>query len=148
MTHPSLCAIARQSLVSYLTTKLLPTIDSLGLASHPGASSVSMCFVSLRRQGVIMASGGHVHAVTSNLISEVIESSIGCLQDPRLSQSIATVADLERVSFRVDTFSADRRVVVRDPSEVSVATDGIMIMSKDYTRLSVILPRLIPSATS
>jgi hypothetical protein len=86
--------IARKILKVYLTEKRIPTIEELGLTGNEHEKTKQISFVTLYKNGKIIASSGRIHLKKSNTLFELIENALFCLKDPRFIEAVKVPEDL------------------------------------------------------
>ena len=134
--------VARTLIETYLSEKKILSIPELGLAKSEYLDTKHLSFVTLYKDGKVIASSGRVHIKKENTILELIENTLFCLKDPRFIAAIKDPAELKRVNFRVDIITNAQRKVIKDLSEVDIKTDGLILISQTFNKLGVILPNI------
>ena len=79
---------ARKILETYLLQKKILTVEELDLPADI-AKSKQLAFVTLYRDGEVIASSGRVHLKRENLALELVENTLACLQDARFAKAVA-----------------------------------------------------------
>lgn len=76
---------ARKVLVTYLSEGRIPAISEIGLTESEYARAKDPVFVTLYKDGKVVASSGRIHAKNENSAKEMVENALLCLKDPRMS---------------------------------------------------------------
>lgn len=76
---------ARKVLVTYLSEGRIPALSEIGLAESEYARTKDPVFVTLYKDGKVVASSGRIHAKNENSAKEMVENALLCLKDPRMS---------------------------------------------------------------
>jgi AMMECR1 domain-containing protein len=131
---------ARKAIVSYLTDSRIPTPEDVGLAGSESARSKDPVFVTLYRDGKVIASSGRIHAKQESTAKEIIENALLCLKDARFASAVRDAADMEKVSVRVDTLPASKRRVLANIDALDLRKEGVIFLAQGRGKLSVVLP--------
>ena len=75
----------RKVLVTYLSEGRIPTLSEIGLGESEYSRTKDPVFVTLYKDGRVVASSGRIHAKNENSAKEMVENALLCLKDPRLS---------------------------------------------------------------
>lgn len=140
-------ATVRKTLVTYLTEGRIPTLAEIGLAESEYARTKDSAFVTLYKDGKVVASSGRLHPKHESTAKELVENALLCLRDPRISGSVGSPADLARVRIRTDVLSASRRRVLQNVSALDATKEGLVYLDQGRNKLSVILPNVANLAT-
>ncbi|MDD2487208.1 MAG: AMMECR1 domain-containing protein [Candidatus Gracilibacteria bacterium] len=134
--------IARKVLETYLNEKKILNTDELGLRDHEMAKTKDLCFVTLYKDGKIIASSGRVSIKKPNTAQELIENTLFCIKDPRFAESIKNPLEIKKINFRVDIMSNEQRKVVTSLDEIDPKINGIILISQSLGKIGVILPKI------
>lgn len=110
--------IARRILESYLREKKILTIEELGLSGTEHETTKNLVFVTLYKNGSIIASSGRIHLKKPNTLFELIENSLFCLRDPRFAEAIKNPDELANVQIRVDMIRPEGRRILANINEL------------------------------
>lgn len=140
--------IARRIIETYLREKKILTIEELGLSGNEHETSKNLIFVTLYKNGGIIASSGRIHLKKPNTLFELIENSLFCLRDPRFSEAIKNPDELANVQVRVDMIRPEGRRILGNISELDTKREGLILLSQTKNALGVLLPNITNVASS
>lgn len=140
--------IARKILETYLGEKKIPTIEELGLAGSEHEKTKNLIFVTIYKDGSIIASSGRIHLKKPNTLFELIENTLFCLRDPRFSQAVKTLDDLKNVQIRVDMIRGDQRRILQNIGELNTKKEGLILLSQTKNSVGVLLPNITNIAST
>lgn len=140
--------VARNVLQKYLENGKIPSLEELGVSAHADAHTKSLAFVTVYRDGKIVASSGRVHIKRENTLLELVDNALACLQDPRLVGVLATPEDIEKVQFRVDIIRNEDRRIVQSHTDINPKEEGYIFLSQNLGKLAVLLPRITNIAST
>ena len=113
--------VARKILETYLGEKRIPTIEELDLSGSEHETTKQISFVTLYKNGKVIASSGRIHLKKPNTLFELIENTLFCLKDPRFIEAIKIPEDLKDVQIRVDLINSERgRRVLKNIGELDI----------------------------
>lgn len=135
-------AIARKVIVSYLNEKKIPTLEELGMADHADTKTKSLSFVTIYKDGAIVASSGRVHAKRENTLLELIDNTLACLSDTRMNNAIVTPGDIDKLKIRVDIIRNEDRRILQSYKDIDPKNEGYILLSQNLGKLSVLLPNI------
>ncbi len=121
---------ARKTLTTYLGESRIPALSEIGIAESEYARSKDPVFVTLYKDGKVIASAGRIHAKNESSAKEMVEAALLCLQDPRAAGMIGSVADLENVRIRVDVLPASKRRVLAKISDLDTKKEGVIFLAQ------------------
>ena len=133
---------ARKVLTTYLSEGRIPALSEIGIGESEYARSKDPVFVTLYKDGKVVASSGRIHAKNENSAKEMVENALLCLKDPRLSGLVGTAADLQNVRIRVDVLPASKRRVLANVAALDPKKEGIIFLAQGLGKLSVVLPNI------
>ena len=139
--------IARRVLESYVRDKKILSIDDLGLSEDPCIERRDLVWVTIYRDGEVVASSGRVALKKANPALELIENTLLCLKDPRFAEYVHSASNLSNLLFRVDMIPPEGRRIVPTADEIEPSRQGIILVSQAYSTISVILPGMSALAT-
>jgi len=139
---------ARKIIETYLNEKKILSLPELALASSEYLDTKHLSFVTLYKDGKVIASSGRVHIKKENTILELIENTLFCLKDPRFIEAIKDPSELKNVNFRVDIITNAQRKVIKNLDEIDIKTDGLILISQTLNKLGVILPNVANLAST
>ena len=134
--------IARKVLETYVHEKKILTIEELGLATDPHLERKDIVFVTVYRDGNVIASSGRVALKKANPVLELIENTLLCLKDPRFGEYVKSAADVKDLLFRIDFIAPEVRRIVQTADEIDAERQGIIFIAQSYAAVSVVLPRM------
>ncbi len=132
--------IVKKIIEAYLNEKRILTIPELWLANSEYLETKHLSFITLYKDGKIIASSGRVHIKKENTVLELIENTLFCLKDPRFIEAIKNPTEINSVKFRVDIITNAQRKIIKSIEEVDPRMDGLIIISQQQNKLGVILP--------
>lgn len=133
--------LARNVITSFLESNHIPSVGDLSLAEHPDVQTRNCVFVTLYKDGRVVASSGRVHPIQANTVSECIDNAVLALRDARAEGLL--LSDLPNVKIRVDVIASNDRRVVGSYEEVNPREEGIILLSQNLNTLSVVLPKIV-----
>lgn len=131
---------ARKVLETYLSENRIPALSEIGIAESEYAKTKDPAFVTLYKDGKVVASSGRIHAKNESTAKEMVENALSCLKDPRISGLVAGASDLENVRIRVDVLPPSKRRVLAKISDLDVKKEGVIFLAQGLNRLAVLLP--------
>lgn len=137
--------IVKQTIKYYLENGKIPTKNDIIITDTSLMKKKGIVFVTLYKNGNIIGSSGNVIELENDIVNELILNSVYALQDPRFEK--VTLSDLEKIKIRIDVI-VNRRVLETSIEELSPAKSWVLVIKKDYTKLSVILPNISPTLVS
>ena len=84
-----------------------------------------------------------INCKKENTLYECVDLALACLTDPRFAENLKNPDLLDQINIRVDTFAPSSRRILRNISELNVRDEGIIFLSQNLGKLSVILPNMI-----
>lgn len=141
-------SIAKSVIKSYLASGKIPTLAELAIEAHPDLETKHLSFVTLYKDGKIIASSGRVHLKRENTILELIDNSLACLKDPRFAEYVKTGEDFDKAEVRVDIIRNEDRRIITKPSDMDPKNEGYIFLSQNLGKLAVLLPGITTIATS
>lgn len=133
--------LARNAITSYLESNQIPSIGDLSLIDHPDTQTRNCVFITLYKDGRVVASSGRVHPIQTNTISECIDNAILALRDARAEGLV--LSDMPNVKIRVDVIASNDRRVVASYDEVNPREEGLILLSQNLNKLAVVLPKIV-----
>ncbi len=140
--------IARRIIETYLKEKKILTIEELGLAGNEHESSKNLIFVTLYKNGSVIASSGRIHLKKPNTLFELIENSLFCLRDPRFAEAVKNPDELTNVQIRVDMIRPEGRRILGNISELDIKREGLILLSQSKNAIGVLLPNIANVAST
>lgn len=140
--------IARQIIETYLREKKILTIEELKLSGSEHETSKNLMFVTLYKNGSVVASSGRIHLKKPNTLFELIENSLFCLRDPRFVEAVKSPDELAQVQVRVDMIRPEGRRILGNISELDVKREGLILLSQTKNAVGVLLPNIANVAST
>ncbi len=138
--------IVRKVLETYLNEQKILSLEELWITNHEYTKTKDCSFVTIYKNGKVIASSGRVNVRKPNTILELIENTLFCLKDPRFTENIKTPDEIKNVFFRVDIISSNQRQVINKISEIEKEVDikknWLILISQNLWKVSVILPNI------
>lgn len=142
--------IAKQSIRYYLTNGKIPTKSEIIISDNSLLEKAWSLFITFYKNWNIVWSSWNIietekdNWVKNSIVEELILNSIYALQDSRFEK--ITLDDLEKIKIRIDLIS--KKILDKPFEELSPSSSGVIVIKKDYSKLSVILPNISPTLTS
>lgn len=95
-------------------------------------------FVTMYKNWDVIWSSGNVVEIETDLVNELIEACVWCIEDKRFSS--ITIIDFENVKIRIDLIENRAILTNKKLSSVNPLNSWVIVIKKDYTKLWVILP--------
>ncbi|HRI36292.1 MAG TPA: AMMECR1 domain-containing protein [bacterium] len=131
----------RTALSRYLTTQHVPSPEEVGIpADHPLMRRKDIVFVTIYRNGEVIASSGRVAVKKSSSAVELVENALLCLKDPRIAEFLGDPTLLDAVRIRVDIIPTEKRKIISTLSEIDPNVHGLILISEQHEALGVVLP--------
>jgi len=140
--------IARRILETYIREKRILSIEELGLAGSEHETTKNLSFVTIYRDGKVIASSGRIHLKKPNTILELIENTLFCLRDPRFAGAVKNPDALRDVQIRVDLIRPDERRIITDVREIIPRSEGLILLSQTQNTVAVLLPNITNVAST
>jgi len=137
--------IVRQTLHTLYTQNRVPTIEELSIHNPALLSKKGTVFVTLYKNGNIIGNSGNVVELEENIVYELIKNTVYATQDLRFDRT--TAADLSSMNIRIDIITS-RNIIDKPIEALDPAQSGILVIKKDYSKLSVILPNISSTLVS
>ena len=140
--------IARRIIETYLKEKKILTVEELGLSWHEHETSKNLVFVTLYKNGSIIASSGRIHLKKPNTLFELIENTLFCLRDPRFVVAVKNPDELTQVHIRVDMIRPEDRRILQKISDLDIKREGLILLSQTKNSIGVLLPSITNVAST
>lgn len=134
--------VVRTILSSYLSDGKIPAVNELDFKGNPLATGKDPVFVTFYKGGKVIASSGRIHSTKNSTALELIENSLLCLKDPRISEAMKSIEDLGNISIRVDILVNGGRKILSDIEKLDMNKEGLIFLSQGRNKASVILPNM------
>lgn len=138
-------SIVKQILKYFLTHQKIPTKNELIITDTSLLNKKGTVFITLYKNGNIVGSSWNVVELENDMINELIQNAVTALQDPRFETLLLT--DLDKIKIRVDVLQ-NRNILEWKIEDLNPVKSGILVIKKDYTKLSVILPNISSTIVS
>ncbi len=135
--------LVRKTLEIYLREKRIITLSDIDPSFLDLAKTKKSVFVTLYYQGKVIASSGRIQCKKENTLYECIDNTLMCLKDPRFSTEVQNPEKLSDIRIRVDVFTAADRRILHSVDELNTRDEGILFLSQNLGKLSIILPRMV-----
>ena len=137
---------ARAALVAYLKEGRIPALEEIGLAGSEQSRTKDPCFVTLYKDGKVVASSGRIQIKNENTAKEMVENALLCLKDPRIAGAVSGPDDLANVRIRTDVIT--KRRVLPGINALDAKKEGIIFLAQGLGKLSVLLPGIANVAST
>jgi AMMECR1 domain-containing protein len=146
----------------YLEKNIIPTQNDLNIKDPSLLEKKWNIFVTLYKNGNIVWNSGNIVELEKNIVNELIQNTIYALWDQRFPD--LTIKDIKNLKVRVDIFK--NRILIwwktitdknwlsspnpnfKEIKDINPITSGLLVIKKDYTKLSIILPNISSTLTS
>ena len=140
--------LVRKTLATYLTEKRILTLSDIDPSLLEYSKSKMSVFVTLYYQGKVIASSGRIQCKKDNTLYECIDNTLLCLKDPRFTTEIQNPEKIGDIHIRVDRFTSANRRILKSIQELDTRDEGLIFLSQNLGKLSIILPHMIHLDTS
>ena len=134
--------IARKVIEIYLNEQKIPTYEELWVADHSDMQTKNLSFVTLYKDGKVIASSWRINLKKWNTIAELIENALFCLKDPRFVEAVKNPLEIKNIKVRVDIISPDQRKVLQKVDDLDISKQWAVIINQSEWKLGVILPNI------
>lgn len=139
----------RKAITTYIAEKRFLTVEECPNDDIKNYStSTDLVWVTLYRDGEVIASRGRVKLRKPSSLLEAVDLSIEALQDPRFAQSVKAPSEISEVKIRVDTIATTQRRIIKAPSEIEIGSEGLIVICQKLNMISVILPSMAQRITN
>ncbi len=135
--------LVRKTLEIYLREKRIPTLSDIDPSLLEYTKSKMSVFVTLYYRGKVIASSGRIQCKKENTLYECIDNTLLCLKDPRFTTEIQNLETINDIRIRVDRFTSANRRVLKSVQEIDTRDEGIIFLSQNLGKLSIILPHML-----
>lgn len=99
-------------------------------------------FVTILKNGEVIASSGTIKETEENLALEVIENTINAIKDPRFQK--LSKDDLENLKVRVDKVISKTQIKPKESKieDLNPVKNWVIAIKSDYKKIAVILPNI------
>lgn len=138
--------IVKQIIKYYLeNNKKTPTKNELIINDISLLEKKWNIFVTVYKNWNIVWNSWNIVELENDLVWELIQNTITSLNDPRFEK--LTLDDLDKLKIRVDVIN-NRILLNKKIEDLNPVKSWILVIKKDYTKLSVILPNISPTLVS
>lgn len=134
--------IVSQILMQYFSKMREPKLEELQI-NEKYTSMTWCCFVTLYINGEVRWSAGNIKEIQSNLAQELVSNTMQSLTSDKRFTPL-TLAESEKIQFRVDFISHRDMIAMKDISVCDPTKNWIIAIRRDYEKLAVILPNMSP----
>jgi len=138
-------SIVKQTLHILYTQGRVPTTEELQISNPVLLSKKGTLFVTLYKNGNIIGNSGNVVEIEENIVQELVKNTIYATQDLRFDRT--SVDDLPSMNVRIDVITS-RNILSIPIEDLDPSKSGLLVIKKDYSKLSVILPNISPTLVS
>ena len=136
--------LVKQIINFYLTNDKEPTLADLKIEDESLLSRRWSIFVTIFSKWNIRWSSWNIKEIEPNIVSELIRSTIGAIKDDSRFSPL-TLNEAKDIKIRVDEIT--NREILDDISKIKKLDplkNGVIVISKDYSSLAIILPNISP----
>jgi AMMECR1 domain-containing protein len=116
-----------------------PSLVELGAAHLTENETKYLAFVTLYRDGEVIASSGRIHNTQLSTLAECLANARTALTDSRAIGQV-TLETLASISVRVDVMSPTDRRVLANIDDCSARNEGLILLSQNHAAAAVVLP--------
>ena len=136
--------VVKQIINFYLTNDKEPTLADLKIEDESLLSRRGSIFVTIFSKWNIRWSSWNIKEIEPNIVSELIKSTIGAIKDDSRFSPL-TLNEAKDIKIRVDEIT--NRDILDNISKIKnldPLKNGVIVISKDYSSLAIILPNISP----
>lgn len=137
-------SIVRKVLEIYLRDKRIVTLADFNAEEITLAKEQSAVFVTIYANNRVIASEGRIKIKKENTLQEIIDLTYACVKDDRFWWNVQTLEMLANLKIRVDILENNKRRILSSIDSLNTVNEGIIFLSQNLWKLSVILPGMIP----
>ena len=134
---------ARQTIDFYMKTLKVPTVSDLSIENWNLLSERSSNFVTIYYKWNIRGSWWNIKEIKENTISEVIDNTIHAISKDSRFKAL-TLNESKEVKIRIDKIVARNILKDKNIKQIDPTINWIIVIKKDYSKLSCILPNINP----
>lgn len=154
--------IVSQVIKYYLENKKIPTKNDLIIKDASLLEKRGNIFVTIYKNGNIVWNSGNIVEIENDLVNELIKNTIYALWDQRFPD--LELSDLDKIKIRIDvltnrillgwktitdkTWKKIQNPDYKEIKDLNPVKSWILVIKKDYNKLSVILPNISSTLTS
>jgi len=137
--------IVKQTLHILYSQNRVPTTEELQISNPVLLQKKGTVFVTLYKNGNIIGNSGNVVEIEENIVQELVKNTVYATQDLRFDRTNAN--DLPQMNVRIDVITS-RNILDTPIENLNPTTSWLLVIKKDYSKLSVILPNISPTLVS
>ncbi len=138
--------IVSQVIKYFLEHRKIPTKNELIIKDNSLLEKKGNIFVTIYKNGNIVWNSGNIVEIENDLVNELIKNTIYALWDQRFPDLELT--DREKIKIRIDIIKNRLLLNNKKISELNPMKSWVLVIKKDYNKLSVILPNISSTLTS
>ena len=142
--------IAKQTVDFFIQKMRVPKVEELEISRSELTTTKGSCFVTIFLNWEVRGSAGNIKEIKNSLAEEIIENTIEAIsKDSRFEK--LTSPESKNIKIRVDLIT-NRKVLARTDEEAKAKVEtiskidpvkkGIIVIKKDYTNTTTILPNI------
>jgi AMMECR1 domain-containing protein len=116
-------SLARKTLEIYLREKRVITLTDFPPEAIEHMSTKDAVFVTLYREGRVIASSGRIACKKENTLYECIDNTLLCLKDPRFTEEIQDISKLGDIQIRTDRFKPQNRRILPNITDLDTTKE-------------------------
>lgn len=130
----------------YLDKERVPNISDIEIKDEVLKQEAKSCFVTIYKNWNIRGSAGTIKELNTSLAKEIISNTIDAIsRDSRFEE--LKKDELKDIKIRLDIIK-DRQILKWKVEDINPVKNGIAVIKKDYSKLSVLLPNISPTIVS
>lgn len=138
--------IVSQVIKYFLEHRKIPTKNELIIKDNSLLEKKGNIFVTIYKNGNIVWNSGNIVEIENDLVNELIKNTIYALWDQRFPD--LELMDREKIKIRIDIIKNRLLLNNKKISELNPMKSWVLVIKKDYNKLSVILPNISSTLTS
>ena len=135
--------IAQQSLNFMILNNTIPTKNDISVSNQELLQARGSVFVTLYKNGKIVASAGNIKEIETDLVNEIIANTYQAYKE-----AIQANIVLENIQIRVDFVSQRTLFQNKSITQISPVSHGVIVIKKTQDKAWVILPNISTNLTS
>lgn len=138
--------LVKQIIKYYIeNNKKIPTKNELDIIDMNLLESKWNIFVTLYKNGNIVWNSWNIVEIENDLVNELIQNTVYALNDNRFPD--LTIEEIPKISIRIDQIE-NRVLLSKKIEDLNPVKTWILVIKKDYSKLSIILPNISPTISS
>jgi len=134
-----------QQTIEFFTTKMRePKLEELTLTDQSLVQERGCVFVTVYEKWEVRGSAGNIKEIENSLAEEILKSTIDAISKDNRFKPL-TKTEAEWIHIRVDKITNRKVLNAWEIQSIDPVTHGIIVIKKDYTKLTTLLPNISPA---